>query len=51
MRPRAAKSEALTTVTWYPDDGGGSMKSVAHFKGKDTLEQIAAKLRPAFSPS
>jgi len=27
------------------------MKSVAHFKGKDTLEQIAAKLRPAFSPS
>ena len=35
----------------YPDDGGGSMKSVAHFKGKDSLEQIAAKLRPAFSSS
>ena len=35
----------------YPDDGGGSMKSVAHFKGKETLEQIAAKLRSAFSSS
>ena len=35
----------------YPDDGGGSMKSVAHFKGKETVEQIAAKLRPAFSPT
>jgi histidine triad (HIT) family protein len=33
----------------YANDGGGSMKSVAHFKGKDTLEQIAAKLRSAFS--
>ena len=33
----------------YANDGGGSMKSVAHFKGKDTLEQIAAKLRPAFT--
>lgn len=33
----------------YSDDGGGSMKSVAHFKGKETLEQIAAKLRPAFA--
>lgn len=33
----------------YSNDGGGSMKSVAHFKGKETLEQIAAKLRPAFS--
>jgi len=32
-------------------DGGGSMKSVAHFTGKETLEQIAAKLRPAFSPT
>jgi len=27
------------------------MKSVAHFKGKESLEQIAAKLLPAFSPS
>ena len=35
----------------YPDDGGGSMKSVAHFKGKETLEQIAAKLRPALTSS
>jgi len=35
----------------YADDGGGSMKSVAHFKGKETLEQIAAKLRPKFSSS
>lgn len=35
----------------YPDDGGGSMKSVAHFKGKESLETIAAKLRPAFSSS
>ena len=35
----------------YPDDGGGSMKSVAHFKGKETLEQIAAKLRSFLSPS
>ena len=33
----------------YANDGGGSMKSVAHFKGKDTLEQIAAKLRQVFS--
>ena len=33
----------------YPNDGGGSMKSVAHFRGKETLDQIAAKLRPAFS--
>jgi len=32
-------------------DGGGSMKSVAHFKGKESLEQIAAKLRPACAPS
>jgi len=32
-------------------DGGGSMKSVAHFKGKDSLEQIAAKLRPTFPSS
>jgi len=35
----------------YPDDGGGSMKSVAHFKGKETVEQIAAKLRSSLSPS
>jgi histidine triad (HIT) family protein len=35
----------------YPGDGGGSMKSVAHFKGKESLEAIAAKLRPAFAPS
>jgi histidine triad (HIT) family protein len=35
----------------YADDGGGSMKSVAHFKGKESLEQIAAKLRPTFAPS
>ena len=35
----------------YPDDGGGSMKSVAHFKGKESLEQIAAKLRSSLSPS
>jgi len=27
------------------------MKSVAHFKGKESLEQIAAKLRSAFSSS
>ena len=33
----------------YPNDGGGSMKSVAHMKGKESLEQIAAKLRPTFS--
>ena len=33
----------------YPNDGGGSMKSVAHFKGKENLEAIAAKLRPAFA--
>jgi histidine triad (HIT) family protein len=33
----------------YPDDGGGSMKSVAHFKGKESIEAIAAKLRPAFA--
>jgi histidine triad (HIT) family protein len=35
----------------YPHDGGGSMKSVAHFTGKESLEAIAATLRPAFSPS
>ena len=35
----------------YPDDGGGSMKSIAHFKGKESLEAIAAKLRPALSSS
>jgi histidine triad (HIT) family protein len=35
----------------YQGDGGGSMKSVAHFKGKESLEQIAAKLRPAFTSS
>jgi histidine triad (HIT) family protein len=35
----------------YPDDGGGSMKSVAHFKGTESLEAIAATLRPTFSPS
>ncbi|MGH7352855.1 MAG: HIT family protein [Candidatus Methylomirabilales bacterium] len=35
----------------YADDGGGSMKSVAQFKGKESLEQIAAKLRPAFTSS
>jgi histidine triad (HIT) family protein len=35
----------------YPDDGGGSMKSVAHFKGKESLEAIAAKLRSAFASS
>jgi histidine triad (HIT) family protein len=33
----------------YPHDGGGSMKSVAHFRGKESLEQIAAKLRPSFA--
>ncbi len=41
----------IHVIPRYPNDGGGSMKSVAHFKGKETLDQIAAKLRPAFSPS
>src|SRR3990172_11463538 len=39
----------------YADDSGehgaGGMKSVTHFKGMESLEQIAAKLRPTFSPS
>ncbi|HET7854613.1 MAG TPA: HIT family protein, partial [Candidatus Methylomirabilis sp.] len=35
----------------YPGDGGGSMKSVAHFKGKESLEAIAAKIRSSLSPS
>jgi histidine triad (HIT) family protein len=35
----------------YANDGGGSMKSVAHFKGKESLEAIAAKLRSAFASS
>jgi len=43
--------ESLAMLTNQVKDGGGSMKSVAHFTGKETLEQIAAKLRPAFSPT
>jgi len=39
----------IHVIPRYPNDGGGSMKSVAHFRGKETLDQIAAKLRPAFS--
>jgi len=39
----------------YADESGErwgwGMKSVAHFKGKETVEQIAAKLRPPFSSS
>jgi hypothetical protein len=38
-------------LTNQVNHGGGSMKSVAHFKGKETLERIAAQLRPAFFPS
>ncbi len=38
-------------LTNQVNHGGGSMKSVAHFKGKESLEAIAAKLRPTFSPS
>lgn len=33
----------------YAGDGGGSMKSVARMRGKESLEQIAAKLRPALA--
>lgn len=33
----------------YAGDGGGSMKSVARMGGKESLEQIAAKLRPALA--
>jgi len=44
-----------TGVFGYADDSGehgaGGMKSVTHFKGMESLEQIAAKLRPTFSPS
>jgi histidine triad (HIT) family protein len=39
----------IHVIPRYPDDGGGSMKSVAHFKGKDSLEQIASKIRRTFS--
>lgn len=35
----------------YAGDGGGSMKSVARMRGKESLEQIAAKLRPALASS
>lgn len=35
----------------YAGDGGGSMKSVARMGGKESLEQIAAKLRPALASS
>jgi hypothetical protein len=38
-------------LTNQVNHGGGSMKSVAHFKGKESLEAIAATLRPTFSPS
>lgn len=33
----------------YPDDGGGSMKSVARMSGGKDLEQIATKLRQVIS--
>ncbi|MBW8057303.1 MAG: HIT family protein [candidate division NC10 bacterium] len=33
----------------YQGDGGGSMKSVARMQGKESLEQIATKLREAFT--
>jgi histidine triad (HIT) family protein len=35
----------------YPNDGGGSMKSVARMRGEKDLEQIAATIRQTFSPS
>lgn len=35
----------------YAGDGGGSMKSVARMGGKESLEQIATKLRPALASS
>ena len=35
----------------YPNDGGGSMKSVARMRGDKDLEQIATKIRQTFSPS
>jgi len=38
-------------LTNQVNHGGGSMKSVAHFKGEESLEAIAAKLRPAFTSS
>ncbi len=38
-------------LTNQVNDGGGTIRSVAHFKGKETPKQMAAKLRPAFSPS
>ena len=35
----------------YPNDGGGSMKSVARMRAKEDLEQIATKIRHTFTPS
>ncbi|MFQ5988650.1 MAG: HIT family protein [Candidatus Methylomirabilales bacterium] len=35
----------------YPNDGGGSMKSVARMRGEKDLEQIATKVRQAFTTS
>jgi histidine triad (HIT) family protein len=49
---KAAGQEVFHThihiIPRYQGDGGGSMKSVAHMKGKEGLEAIAAKLRRAF---
>lgn len=39
----------IHVIPRYQGDGGGSMKSVAHFKGTESLEQIAAKIRPTFT--
>jgi len=38
-------------LTNHVKSGGGSVGSLAHFKGKETLEAMAAKVRPSLSPS
>ncbi len=35
----------------YPNDGGGSMKSVARMSGEKDIEQIASKIRQTFTRS
>jgi hypothetical protein len=41
----------IHVIPRYPNDGGGSMKSVAQMGGEKDLEQIAAKIRQTFTRS